>query len=212
MQIKENTEVVDAKGKSLGSVDRVVIDPGTRKVTHLVTKKGILFTREKVITLDQLDQVDAQRIVLKADVDLDSLPDFEEEYHIPMKAAGEMQEGGALPMMWYPGIGSPAGAGMYAPYGPPSYYVRTRRNIPAGAAVLEEGADVVCRDGEKAGKVERLYTDPQDERITHIMISEGFISKERKLIPSAWVSRVDEDAVALSVTCDIVDGLPPHAE
>jgi hypothetical protein len=212
MQIRENTEVVDAEGKSLGSVDRVVIDPGTREVTHLVTKKGLLFTREKVIPLDHLNQVDAHRITLKDNVDPDNLPDFVEEHHIPMKEPGDMPGGNAREVMWYPRVGLHTGAGMYMPYGAPSYFIRTRQNIPDGAIVLEEGAKVICRDGEKAGKVERLYTEPQEERVTHLMISEGFISKERKLIPCSWVKGIDEDTVELSVTCDIVDGLPPYSE
>jgi uncharacterized protein YrrD len=216
MDFKDNTDVVNAKGEKIGSVDRVVIDPQSRKVTHLVAKKGILFTREKVIPIEQVDRVGENEVFLKEIVDPNELPDFEEEYHIPAQERDESRDerpGYARPLMWYPHPGVPSwGMGTYPMYHAPHTYLRTRRNIPKGTVALEEGANVVCRDGEKAGKIERIYSDPEEHRATHLVISSGLISKEKKLVPSIWVARIEEDEVHLNVGCEVIDRLPPFSE
>jgi len=39
MQFKENAEVVTSSGDKVGRIDRVVIDPKSNELTHLVVKK-----------------------------------------------------------------------------------------------------------------------------------------------------------------------------
>lgn len=216
MELKENTDVLNARGEKIGSVDRVVIDPESRKVTHLVAKKGLLFTREKVIPVEQVERVTPDAVTLKEIVDPNELPDFEEEYHIPARQRAEKQDsrpGYARPLMWYPHPGVPSwGMGTYPMAHAPHTFVRTRRNIPEGTVALAEGAKVICRDGEKAGNVERIYLDSEEHRATHLVLSSGLISKEKKLVPSIWVARIEEDEVYLKVGCDVIDDLPPFTE
>lgn len=216
MEFKENTDVLNAKGEKIGSIDRVVIDPRNKKITHLVAKKGVLFTREKVIPIEKVDRIGSDEVLLKDIVDPNELPDFEEEYHIPAQDRSEKQDprpGYARPLMWYPHPGVPSwGMGTYPMDHAPHTFVRTRRNIPQGTVPLEEGAKVVCRDGESAGKIERIYSDPEEHRATHLVISSGLISKEKKLVPSIWVAHIDEDEVRLNVGCEVIDRLPPFSE
>jgi uncharacterized protein YrrD len=216
MDFKENADVLNAKGEKMGTIDRVVIDPQTRTVTHLVVQKGLLFTREKVIPIEMLDRVTPEEVTLKNIVDPDELPDFEEEYHIPAEQQGEREDlrpGYARPLMWYPHPGVPSwGMGTYPMGHAPHTFVRTKRNIPKGTVPLAEGAGVICRDGEKAGRIERIFSEPEEHRATHLVISSGLISKKKKLVPSIWIDRIEEDAVHLKVGCDVIDGLPPFSE
>jgi sporulation protein YlmC with PRC-barrel domain len=46
MQFKENAEVFTSTGEKDGRIDRVVIDPNSNELTHLVVKKGFLFTKD----------------------------------------------------------------------------------------------------------------------------------------------------------------------
>ncbi|RJQ75979.1 MAG: DUF2171 domain-containing protein [Desulfobacteraceae bacterium] len=215
MEIKTNTDVLNADGKRIGRIDRVVIDPHGRKVTHLVVKKGLLFTREKVIPVDQVKPVNENQVILKEIGDSDELADFEEKDHIPAEGMFNPQgepPGNARPVMWYPHPGVPTwGMGSYPMYRAPQVFVRTRRNIPQGTVPLEEGAQVVCQDGEKAGKVERIFSDPDEHRATHLVISSGWISKNKKLVPSVWVDRIEEKQVRLNVGCDVISALPPFS-
>ena len=52
MYFKENAEVVTSEGDKIGQIDRLVMDPRSKELTHLVVKKGFLFTKDKVVPLD----------------------------------------------------------------------------------------------------------------------------------------------------------------
>jgi uncharacterized protein YrrD len=216
MEIKENAGVYAAGGEKIGEVDRVVIDPRTREVSHLVTRKGLLFTREKVIPLDSVIEAEGDRIVLEAGAnDPDWFPDFEEEHYLPSERlvrGGKPGAGYARPFLfYYPRTGKPWW-GSVPGYPPPNYVPRTERNIPAGTVPLDEGARVMSHDGKKAGKVTRVFTEPDEKRVTHLVISRGLLSKVRKLITTDWVKTVSDGAVHLSVDKDVIDQLPEYSE
>jgi uncharacterized protein YrrD len=100
--------------------------------------------------------------------------------------------------------------GAYRGYPKPPYVRKTEINIPSGTVPLEEGAKVVSSEGEHVGDVERVYADEEKQRVTHLLISQGLISKSRKLIPSMWVGSVRENEVRLSVAERFVETLPQH--
>ena len=83
-------------------------------------------------------------------------------------------------------------------------------NIPDNTVALEEGAKVLSSDGEHVGDVERIYVGEEEQRVTHLLISHGLISKVRRLIPTMWVEHVLTDSVRLSVSRDFVEGLPEY--
>lgn len=86
----------------------------------------------------------------------------------------------------------------------------TELNIPDNTVALEEGVKVFSSDREQVGDVERVYSEPEEQRVTHLVISQGLISKEKKLIPTLWVDSVIEDKVWLSVAKDFVENLPEY--
>jgi uncharacterized protein YrrD len=216
MHFKENAEVVTSEGNKVGQVDRVVIDPGSKKLTHLVVKKGLLFTEDKVIPLDLVETATEDRIVLKEGPrDPDDFPDFEETHFIPVKETESFEtrgKEGLSALAWY--YPFPGGAwwhtrmGAYPGYAKPPYVRRTELNIPEGTVPLEEGAKVVGKEGEHVGDIERVYVDDEEQRVTHLLISKGLISKSQKLIPSMWVESVREDEVRLSIGERFVEKLP----
>jgi len=218
MQFKENAEVVTSTGDKVGRIDRVVVDPKSKELTHLVVKKGILFTKDKVVPLDQVHATNEDQVLLKeGPADPDDFPDFEETHYIPIEqteAYAERDFGGIRPLAWYYPL--PGGAwwrrrmGGYPGYPEPPYARRTELNIPDGTVPLEEGAKVVSSDGDHVGDVERVYTGEEEQRVTHLLISQGLISITRKLIPSMWVEHVLTDKVLLSVNRDFVEGLPEY--
>jgi uncharacterized protein YrrD len=92
----------------------------------------------------------------------------------------------------------------------PPYVTKVEKNIPEGTVALEEGAKVVDREGKHIGDVERIFTDSLEDRATHLLISEGLLFKEKKLVPTSWLLNVFEDEVRLSVEADVVDNLPEY--
>jgi len=215
MEFKENAVVLTSANEDVGKIDRIVINPRTKEVTHFVVRKGFLFTRDKVIPVDRVDTATEDQVILKQGTENpDELPDFEETHYIlvdDVKSLRKQQQGYVRPVIPY----GPAGVGwwrvgFYPDYGKPPYVARTERNIPDDTIPLEEGAAVVSRNGEKVGQVERVYTDPDEHRATHFSISQGLISKDRKIIPTMWVDRVLEDRIQLSVEEDLIERLPSY--
>jgi uncharacterized protein YrrD len=214
MQFKENADVLAADGEKIGNVDRVVIDPRTKRITHIITKKGLLFRREKLIPLEMIESTSEERVALKSGVTVDDLPDFREELHIP--AQNIIRDNGpayARPLMWYPArAGVPTWGAAPYPGFTPQHPIEKTRNIPQDTTPLEEGARVLTADDQHVGDVERVYTDERGEHATHFLIAKGLVSKERKTIPAAWVDAVFTHAVHLSVDQNVVDNLPEHEE
>ena len=220
MQFKENAEVVTSEGDKVGQIDRVVMDPRSKELTHLVVKKGFLFTRDKVLPLDLVETATDDRVVLKAgEEDPDRFPDFEETHYVPIEKTEPSAKGRSdhlSPLAWYYPV--PGGAWWhvrrlgYPGIPKPPYVRRTEVNIPEGTVALEEGAKVIDTDGEHLGDVERVYADEAEQRVTHLLISKGLLSKSRKLIPSMWVDSVREDEVRLSISERLIEALPEYPD
>jgi sporulation protein YlmC with PRC-barrel domain len=66
-------------------------------------------------------------------------------------------------------------------------------------AVIDEGSDVVDRDGEKVGEVARLVFDPDDHRLTSVVVRTGFIFTEDRELPALAITHVDDGVIYLRV-------------
>ncbi|WP_162909167.1 PRC-barrel domain-containing protein [Aggregatilinea lenta] len=217
MEFKNGTEVKTVSGDKVGTVDRVVLDPKTDEVTHIVVRKGFLLPEDKVVRIEDLTDATEDTVTLRAGIDnLDDLPPYEERYYVPWEDVEDRAAAGtdsAAPYYWYPPAGaawwgSPGYAGNYgyAPYLTP---VQVVHNIPENTIALKEGAKVYSTDGDHVGNVERLFVSA-DDRVSHFVISEGLIFKTKKLVPTSWVMDVTEDEVYLSVKSSVLDRLEAY--
>ena len=216
MQFKKNAEVLTSNDEKVGRIDRVVLDPRSNEMTHLVVQKGLLFLKDKVVPLDCVESATEERVELKEGCDdPNEFPDFEETHYIPVEETGGSEargHDGLDKLAWYYPV--PGGAwwrqrSLANPgISKPPYVRKTELNIPEGTVALEEGAKVVSSEGEHVGNIERVYADEEEQRVTHLLISKGLISKSRKLIPSMWVDSVREDEVRLSIGERFVEKLP----
>jgi uncharacterized protein YrrD len=219
MHFTENAEVQTSDGKKVGRIDRVVIDPDSKEVTHLILKQGLLFTRDKVVPIGEIDNTAEDRIVLKTErKDPDEFPDFEETHFVPVSDDGTSTYRDGRPaskVAWYYPVPNAAWwrleMGSYPGFQKPPYVRRTDRNIPEGTVPVEEGARVLSKDGEHVGDVKRIFTDEEEQRVTHLLICKGKISKSWKLIPSMWMTTVGEKQIRLSIDAVFVDNLPEHS-
>ncbi len=232
MQFKEGTHVYTSDGEDIGSIDRVILDPSTNNVSGLVVKQGWLFSEDKVVSIDLVDSATEKRVTLtRTDHNLQDLPAFEETYYIPL----EEEDYPVTPeteAVAFPNYAAPASYG-YAPLGtawwgyggffgmPPAdpvatsgygadYVQRTQRNIPEGAVAVKEGAKVLSMSGDHVGDVEEIFTDPQSSHVTHILISQGVLFKDHKLVPTNWIESTAENEVRLTVNTSLVDRLPEY--
>jgi uncharacterized protein YrrD len=213
--LKEGTRVFTSDGKEVGKVNRFVLDPATDEVTHLVVEKGWLLAEDKVVPFDMVDSATEDKVVLKESVDdFEQLPPFEESHFVRntpenINPAEYTRYPYAPAYYWYP---PPAGYIGYPAYGlgyaswPP---IETTRNIPADTVALKEGTDIMSADGKHVGDVQRLFIDPNSNKVTHILISQGLF-KDRKLVPVNWIRSVTEDQVELTVSSEKLERLPSY--
>lgn len=209
MQFKVGTKVFTADGKQIGTVDRIVIEPATNEVTHLVVQEGFLFIERKVVPMSLVGPAREDQVILRKREDaLEEFPDFQESHFVSAERglpSMPVRNKRVRTLYWYPPLGLSTGLA-----GPPAprFVVKTE-NIPEGTVALEEGVNVICSDGEHVGEVERIFTDSQNQA-THLLISEGLFLKEKKLIPVGWIANVFEHEIRLSVDSTLVENLPEY--
>jgi uncharacterized protein YrrD len=211
MDLNKGASVHTTDGRAAGHIERVVLDPKTKEVTDVVVRKGLLFTRDKVVPIADIHAEPDQPLVIQLSADkLDELPDYEETKYIvadedhladkPVKRPDRL----APAVYWYPPyLESPM---MPAPA--PSVIKTVQVNIPTGTVAVKEGALVLTRDEKHAGTVEKVLTDTQTSQVTHLLISTGTIQKEKRLVPVAWIDSMDDKEVRLTVGSAVVEKLP----
>lgn len=216
MIFRENANVINSDGKKIGNVDRVVLDPRSKEVTHIVAKKGLFFTSEKIIHLDHVQETEEKQITLKEEAPAPSeFLDFVETHYFPLDLVLKKGDPGRVrPVMQrIRQRGLPSLESLPSPaYMPLSFKPVTTRNIPADKVPVKEGAEVISKDGRLVGEVDGLYTSNKDKHVSFILISRGVLSKKKKLISVDWVADVGESKIHLDVDNDIIESLPEHDE
>ncbi|HMQ52838.1 MAG TPA: PRC-barrel domain-containing protein [Anaerolineae bacterium] len=216
MQFKEGVDVYTTDDQKVGRIERIVLNPKTDKVTHLVVSSGFIFTQEKLIPVDLVTSATEERVTLERKSDnLPELPNFTETAYIPATHSGVHPanfDAYVRPMYYYPPIGT---AWWHDPISPHlgyhpqvPYAASVEQQIPEGTVALKEGAQVISADEQRVGSVERVFMDEDSERVTHFLISKGLLLKTRKLVPTLWVDAVSADEVWLNVDAGLIKDLP----
>jgi sporulation protein YlmC with PRC-barrel domain len=178
-----------------GKVTRVIIDPATGTVTHLVVEpKNWLGAAGRLVPLDLVDAT-ADGIRLRCTVEEFGRLEAAEETEVLDSVAGGLGLGGLYPPM---GLPSPV-------------QVIVQDVVPLGEASVERGEPVHAVDGP-VGRVEGLRVDPGDHRVTHVLLQEGHLRGRRDVaIPASAVTKV-ENGIWLNLTRKQVEDLPPAGD
>ena len=195
----------------LGELADIVVDPTTRRITHLVVKPehGIYSRRlvpislvvptgdEHVIALDCTleDAAGLERAEEMAYLRLGEFPVEDERWDVTVT---EM-----LALPYYQGIDMPS-AGLYAYE--EGVEVRYDR-VPKGEVEVRRASPVTSSDDHHVGHVEGLVVD-DDQHVTHLVLQHGHLWGKRDVtIPIGAVARVEAGAVILTLTKDEVGAL-----
>ena len=176
-----------------GKVTRVIIDPATETVTHLVIEpKNWLGAAGRLVPLELVEATTADGIRLRCTVEEFGRLEAAEETEVLDGVAGGL------------GLG-----GLYSPMGLPAPVQAIVEDVvPLGEADVSRGEPVHAVDGA-IGRVEGLRVDPVDHRVTHVLLQEGHLWGRREVaIPASAVTKV-ENGIWLSLTKEQVEGLPP---
>lgn len=217
-QYREGADIFTANGDKIGTIDQIVITPHNNEVTHIVIRAGGLFKEERVLPVHMIAETYEDRVILRPDAgDLDKLEGFKEEYYLPVER-DDYPEGHVpvhSPAVFYYGSisqWSNNNSGFIPVVEPPRSDGTEMPNLPEDAVLLGTGTDVYTSDDQHVGKIERVFTDPNSNRATHFLITQGMLLKSRKLIPAAWVDTTTDQQVRLAVRGRQVERLPDYHE
>jgi sporulation protein YlmC with PRC-barrel domain len=179
-----------------GEVRRLIIDPATDTVTHLVIQPG---RRPEAARLVPVHLAEATNGGIRVRC---TLAEFDELDH----ATERDQVTGATPQR----IDQPLGMTV----GPtPAGWRQTavfEDVIPGGEDEVVPGEPVHAVDGE-IGRVQGFLVSPGDDKVTHVLLQEGHLwGRKEVAIPISAVIRVDE-GIRLNLTKEQVGELPPVA-
>jgi uncharacterized protein YrrD len=207
LDIRIGAEVHCLDGKA-GTVERVVISPRRREVTHLIVGKGLVLHKDIVVPIERVTSADEHRVGLDLTLDeLKALPEYKVVDYVapdPSWHGPQQYDPGAVllavdpyTVAWGPSTPSLAGK-----------VVRHERlGVPQDAAIVRRGTPVETKDG-KVGSVDHVLVDPKDHTVTHLVVRRGLLLPRDVAIPIDWVTDVDERGVVLGVGEAELDRLP----
>jgi sporulation protein YlmC with PRC-barrel domain len=193
---------------SCGEVRRLVIDPATERITHLVIQPGHRREAGRLVPLD-LVETTAGGIRLRCTrAEFDKLDRAEESDVVEGVGSGGSVGDGLV----YDG-GSEAYAaagGGLIDVGPQPAHRRVvvQDVVPQGETQVSLGDRIHAVDGE-IGRVQGFLAGPDDDRVTHVLLEEGHLGGRKEVaIPISAVTEV-QDGVRLKITKQQVESLPP---
>ncbi|MFC2030452.1 DUF1269 domain-containing protein [Chloroflexota bacterium] len=184
---------------SCGKVLDIIVDPETRKVTHIVVEDETLARPpyQRLVDIDQVKRTSFDSIHLGCSKEeLGHMQPFAHTRSVQKKQKDyTLYEGGEGPAAAGSAIGTP-----------------TRQEeeefVPEGEWVMRHGTPVHATDG-RIGQVVELIIDPDDDVITHLVLLESHVfSKKEFTLPVSAVDHAGDGRLYLKLDKQAVERLP----
>jgi sporulation protein YlmC with PRC-barrel domain len=189
-----------------GRLNRVVVDPVARALTHLVVEPKDRLRVGRLVPIELVDE-SVEGIRLRCSMnEFDALEGAEETRFLA--EASEQLGYGADEIFSWPYYGLGAGMGGMGGMGVESIPQFVYDRVPVGEVEVRRGEHVHASDGD-IGRIEGLVIHPADHRVTHVLLEQGHLwGKKEIAIPISAVTGVTVDGVTLNLTKAEVRELP----
>jgi sporulation protein YlmC with PRC-barrel domain len=174
----------------------VVLNPVTRRVTHVVVKQDGFPHLERLVPAEMVAETSPDQIHLTcSQQELHRFESFVETEFLPGEfpyAAYELDEY----RLW--------------PYVLPDNELMPveHERVPPGELAVRRGSHVRATDGD-VGRVDEFLVDRETEHISHLVLREGHLWGQKDvLIPLSEIGQIDEDRVYLTLSKEEVANLP----
>lgn len=195
-----------------GELRRIIFDPATGTVTHLVIQPGHRRDAGRLVPVHLVDTTAGGirlRCTLAEFGELDPAEELQQDGAVPDDSGGLL--GGGLAYDASGDAHVPVGFGGPVNLGPvPGHRMSTITEdvVPLGEDQLRPGDRVHAVDGE-IGRVRGFLVNPGDDRVTHVLLQEGHLWGRKEIaIPVTAVTGFDA-GVRLNITKEQVGNLPP---
>jgi sporulation protein YlmC with PRC-barrel domain len=195
MDIPIDTDVQCTDGTG-GRSTYVVLNPVSRRVTHVVVKQGTFPRLERLVPVGMVAETSPNQIQLNcSQQELERLEPFIETEFLPGEFPYEAYELDEY-RLW-----------PYLLPGDELVPVEHER-VPPGELAVHRGSHVRATDGD-VGRVDEFLIDRETEHITHLVLREGHLWGQKDvLIPVSEIGQIDEDRVYLTLSKEEVANLP----
>jgi sporulation protein YlmC with PRC-barrel domain len=185
-----------------GEVRRLIIDPATETITHLVIQPGHQQEAGRLVPVHLVETTDGEIRLRCTRADFDKLDHAAERDVVAGPESPQTFVGPeSLQMVGRMGRVT-AGASRHATV--------LEDVIPVGEKEVGPGDQVHAVDGE-IGQVQGFLVDPGDGRVTHVLLREGHLwGRKTVAIPISAVTGVDA-GIRLNLTKEQVGELPTVA-
>ncbi len=196
-----------------GELADLVIDPTTRRLTHLVVEPHGRHDLARLVPVGLARAEDGDDCVIVLDGTLDAIGALE-----PVQESAYLRLGdfpvedpawdiGVREALALPYYTDPAGMGAIGPIDPDPHITVSYDRVPKGDVEVRRASAVSSSDGHHLGHVDGFMVDGA-EHITHVVLEHGHLWGRREVtIPIGAVARVDNDRVVLSLSRDEVGEL-----
>ena len=198
MDIPIDAQVLCIDGPG-GRSTSVVLNPISRRVTHIVVKPDSFLELERLVPVELVAETSPGQINLScSQQELQRLEPFVETEFLP----GE-----------FPYVGHGLNEFRLWPYILPEDEVMPveHERVPPGELAVRRGSHVRATDGD-IGRVDEFLVDRETGQVTHLVLREGHLWGQKDvLIPVSEIGQIDEDWVYLTLSKEEVANLPAIA-
>lgn len=195
MKFPLNVDVHCTDGR-YGRSTRIILNPATEKITHVVVKAQTIPHKERLVPIRWIKETTPELILLgHTREEVNTLELFDQtdfvQREVPYYASDPR-----LTLLW--------------PYAVPAKKIvsDTYRQIPPGELAVRRGARVRAIDGN-VGQVDEFVVNPETGYITHLVLREGLPwDKKQVTIPVSEIKRIEENTVYLKLNKQTVKVLP----
>jgi len=198
---------------AFGELADVVIDPQTRRVTHLVVQPHHRDAQARLVPVDRARAGESSDATISLSCTVAEMSEFELVRESAYLRLGEVpvedpdwDVGIEAPLALPPPTGMDgfgAGAVDIDPHVMLSY-----DRIPIGEVEIRRASSVTSADGHHLGHVDGFVLDGK-QQIAHLVLEHGHLWGRREVvIPASAVAHVDTDEVVLTLSKDAVGALP----
>ena len=197
-----------------GEVRRMIINPATETVTHLVIQPGHRPEAARLVPVHLVETTDGEIRLRCTLAEFDKL-DHAEERQLADEADEHVGDVGLFSSGFAYNVSGDALAPVGGEFMDIGHIPGRRRTfvedvIPIGEDEVGPGDRVHAVDGE-IGRVQGFLVNPGDDQVTHVLLQEGHLWGRKKVaIPISAVTGVDA-GIRLNLTKEQVGELPPVA-
>lgn len=187
---------VECKDGPCGQSTALIVNPVTRKVTHIVVRGR--YSQEYLVPVTQVEDTSRGLIRLYCITDeLSRMELFVETHYVQ----DDQPDPATL------GYGTMLNAPFAAPMDDYDMGATVER-IPPGELAVRRGTHVEATDG-RVGIVGELVVDKEGEHVTHLVLQEGHLwGRKEVTLPLSAIDRVEGNRVYLNLDKKAVNRLP----